>query len=236
MLTWPLDEFADPFFDQELYETDAKFKGHAIAIFERDSFTCKKCGFQCDPSPAMPTAYFQTKAVDGNYRNLKSSNLETICPFCHIEYNMRSAAISGRYLPVINNLDLKQADLSLVCKAIFTQYTSNKNKYFDEAKKIYSELMSLTKSVAQIMPTLPSQQFTTTTDGASPHEKALANLLMNICFLAESPQSQNVVEFTSKILLLPIYDRFVPESAFWYESAYASAHKDKSFKEFLSLI
>ncbi|HBY55258.1 MAG TPA: HNH endonuclease, partial [Coxiellaceae bacterium] len=54
---------------------DPAFKPFKQQVLERDSYTCKYCGFQAKK-------YQEVVNLDNNYRNNKLSNLITACCFC----------------------------------------------------------------------------------------------------------------------------------------------------------
>lgn len=54
---------------------DPKFQVFKKSILDRDQHTCQFCGFQSKQLQEIVN-------IDGNYRNMKSTNLATACPLC----------------------------------------------------------------------------------------------------------------------------------------------------------
>lgn len=226
MISWPNDLFADIFFSNELFvRGDQKFIELACSVFKRDKFTCKICNFHCPPSNENLSAYFQVRALDNNYKNLKEQNLICICPFCHAPFNLRASAKSGKFTAIVKSADISAVEISLISKAVFAELTSNRNSHFEAAKAIYSEFNGLSNSIAQLMPKMPSQQLTLMRTTGTSNEKVLQSFLMNISFLAESYSNPKVQEFLGKICLFPIFDKFVDEANFWQKNSF-SENKD----------
>lgn len=222
MISWPNDLFADSFFSNELFARgDLKFIELASSIFKRDDYTCSVCNFSCQPSKDNISAYFQVRAIDNNYRNLRPANLACICAFCHAPFNLRASAKSGRFTAIVNNNGISQKEISILAKAVFAELTSNRNPSFEAAKAIYSEFNGLSNSVAQLMPKMPSQQLTLMKTTGTSNEKVLQSFLMNISFLAENYNLPNVQEFLGKICIFPLFDKFVDEANYWHKNVYS---------------
>lgn len=182
MIQWPTDYFADQFFANSLYVgKDERFKSLAIEVFERDKFTCQYCQFHCPPTPSVPTAYFQVKALDGNYRNLSKSNLCCVCPFCHSHFNLRASLKSGDYIPVKHSL-IRPTQISILAKAIFAELSSKKNLLYDAANNLNKEIEGFSSNI--ILPDFTTLQFDAEEAGERAR-KARTSFILNIIALSD---------------------------------------------------
>jgi len=92
---------------------DARFVAFANKIFERDKYCCQFCGFEAK-------VHLEVINLDGNYRNNKSGNLITACPFCSQCFFLESIGVgtfgggSLIYLP-----EISQPQLNALCHVLF---------------------------------------------------------------------------------------------------------------------
>lgn len=97
---------------------DARFKAVAQKVFERDQFACQYCG-------VTAKSHLEVINADGNYRNNKSSNLVTACPFCSQCFFLESIGVGSFgggsliYLP-----EISQPQLNALCHVLFASTES----------------------------------------------------------------------------------------------------------------
>lgn len=223
MISWPVDTRADIFFNDSIYVgNDVKFVSLARGVFERDSFTCSYCRFQCSPSDAHPNAFFQVYAIDRNYRNLTPGNLKTICPFCHSFFNLRASLRSGNYIPIRHD-HLKPTQLSMVAKAIFAELSSKKNSLYDAANAFYKELEGFSSNI-------PLPEFTTiqfeSEDSGERARKARIAFILNIIALSDGGGYATQTQVALKqILPLPRWTSFLDMSDYYDRNSFSPIRK-----------
>ena len=121
---------------------DARFAPTQEKIFNRDHYSCQFCGFQAHQ-------FQEVVNVDGNYRNSRSDNLVTCCPFCTQCFFIESIGVGGFgggrlvYLP-----DITQAELNSFCHVIFCAMT-NATDYRDSAQALYRNLKACAKPIEE---------------------------------------------------------------------------------------
>lgn len=234
MVTFPIDTFADAFFDNSLFEKgDHRFIELALNVFTRDNFTCQVCNFHCEPSDSVKSAYFQICAKDGNYRNLKLNNLYCICPFCHAPKNIRASVASGKYTAIGNIIEVSQTEISILCKALFSEKADRSNHLYAYADSIDTDLNALSQIIAQIKPKTTTRHLVSTTSSADGSAKVIQMFLQNICYMSD-PKSAQIKELFKHITLYPRYTAFVNESKYWNEMVYSTARLDASLNDFLN--
>src|SRR5687768_11951358 len=92
---------------------DPRFVAFAQKVFERDHFTCQYCAFKANK-------HLEVVNVDGDYRNNKSNNVLTACPFCAQCFFLESIGVGAFgggtliYLP-----EFSQAQLNALCHVFF---------------------------------------------------------------------------------------------------------------------
>jgi hypothetical protein len=150
MLSWPRLE-DDRFFDQQFYVVESKVQELILSILSRDKYRCNTCKFQSRPSKQVVNGFMQVRAKDGNYSNLKSSNLETICPFCHAEQNLRFSIISKKFRLIMSDC-VTQLQISIISKPIFNAKLNPQHTHFEAAEKLYKELISLDSPISLEFP------------------------------------------------------------------------------------
>lgn len=225
-MKWPLDNFADVFFSNETYGgNDKRFIELAISVFERDFFTCRFCNFTCNPTEAVPTAYFQVRAMDGNYRNLDFKNLGCICIFCHSHFNLRASLRSGHYTPIRHN-ELRPTQLSIICKAIFTELGSKNNSLYDSAMSFYRELEGYGSNIS--MPEFTTLHLTAD-DAGERAKKARTSFVLNIIALSDGGGYSNQSNVALKdIFPLPRWNSFTALADFYEKNAFSKIRKSES--------
>ena len=98
---------------------DPRFVAVAKKIFVRDHHCCQYCAFEAK-------AHLEVINIDGNYRNNKSSNLLTACPFCAQCFFLESIGVGSFgggsliYLP-----ELSQTQLNALCHVLFSATESH---------------------------------------------------------------------------------------------------------------
>lgn len=101
-------------------------------VFERDSHSCRFCGFQSKK-------YQEVRPLDGNTENLKLDNLATTCIFCNQCFDlertseMRSGVLI--WLP-----EMAQAELHHIARAIYVARISQ-GSMAETAKTAYKTLI-----------------------------------------------------------------------------------------------
>ena len=112
-------------------------------IFERDDYTCQYCGFRS-------IDYQSVVNHDQNYKNNKSSNLVTACPFCQQCFFLESLTTpeygggSIIYLPEIN-----QADLNNFIRVLFSCLLKNA-PYKGKLQTTYLSFKDRAKTIEEI--------------------------------------------------------------------------------------
>lgn len=97
-------------------------------ILVRDNYTCQGCGWRSKQ-------WQEIHHKDGDHRNNKESNLETLCPLCHQVFHLPQAGATGGgsviWLPEID-----QATLNRMCISIFVAMRDPKHPFHNTANLI----------------------------------------------------------------------------------------------------
>ena len=175
---------------------DPAFKPFKQQVLERDSYTCKYCGFQAKK-------YQEVVNLDNNYRNNKLSNLITACCFCSqclfLEAVGKDDYGGGAliYLP-----EITQGDLNGFCHVLFCAMY-NEGGYKIDAQNIYSSL----KERAQIVE-----------DNLG---EGMSNSALFGHMLVDAPDKNRSIiekEVLPSLRLLPSYSKFSNQVRDWSES------------------
>lgn len=234
-ISWPADNFADRFFTQEIYErNDPRFRRLATEVFVRDKFQCSFCKFSCKPTENVWNAYFQLRAKDRNYRNLVSSNLSTICPFCHAYFNLRHAFLTGLYMPGLS--DIPPERLSVLCKAAFAM-TSRGNAVSDSVELVIKHLKLMTTNLFMVMPELPSPTRAVDAEPEKVKHQTVQEFFSTLVIMAEGNFSANQsVQILKEVVPVPIRENFRKEADFWYAQEFKSAVQSQNMSKFMEAI
>ena len=237
MLSWPVDHFADQFFNQSFYESAGdRLKKLATGVFESDNYTCKFCSFKCIPADNVWNAYFQLFPNDRNYKNITSNNLSTICSFCNSHFNMRASLNGGRYVPGVSPYSPTQ--LSILVKAVFS-LRARPEKIADDADQVYKDVIlpMTTSSMFSIMPNLVSPRSKNKPDPAQLKSDVARDFVSTLILLAEGgfAQKQSVLVL-NEISPIPLKGAWDKESAYWYKHVYQNEVKSEKISQFLGRI
>ncbi len=110
--------------------SDPRFYPARDKLFARDQYTCQFCDFQAKQ-------HLEVINLDNNYRNNKSSNLVTACPFCAQCFFIDAIGSSDFgggtiiYLP-----ELTQAELNSFCHVLFYAMAAKSN-HMKTAQSLY---------------------------------------------------------------------------------------------------
>lgn len=235
-ISWPEDKFADQFFTQDIYErNDERFRKMATEVFHRDNFTCKYCKFHCKPNDKVWNAYFQLRATNGNYRELKTNNLATVCPFCHAFFNLRYALLSGDYLPGLSSMPLEQ--LSLICKSAFA-LTSRGNAVSDNVELVVKDLKLMTTNLFMILPKdLPSPTRSENSEPEMVKHETIRDFFSTMVIMAEGDHSASQsLAVLKQISPIPIRQKFNKAADFWYVQTFEQSLKSENISNFMESI
>lgn len=122
---------------------NSRFLEFEKKILEHDEYTCHYCGFQA----------FDYQAVvnhDNNYKNNKTDNLVTACPFCLQCFfldALTNNVLGGGY--IIYLPEINQADLNNFCRVLFSCLLKNA-PYKGKLQTTYLSLKDRTKQVEEL--------------------------------------------------------------------------------------
>lgn len=101
-------------------------------VLSRDNHTCQGCGWRAEQ-------WQEIHHRDHDHRNMRESNLETLCPLCHQVFHLPQAgATSGA--SVIWLPEISQADLNRMLMAIFVAKRNTKHPFHGTATQIHNDL------------------------------------------------------------------------------------------------
>jgi intracellular multiplication protein IcmJ len=173
---------------------------------QRDRWTCRHCDFASAPAKsAKPGSYeesgfLEIHHLDNNHANNESSNLATVCPFCHEVHHAGNAGHAERatliWLP-----EMRHEDLHRLCHALFAAMKLE-NKWAEDSSAIYGLLAARESKVPEPLRGL----------------KTLGNALARL----DDAHYARRCEALGGLRLLPRKSSFDRHIAFWAEKAWAS--------------
>jgi intracellular multiplication protein IcmJ len=180
-----------------LRKADKAFEKFATKVLERDSYTCRYCGFQAQE-------YQEVVNLDQNYRNNALSNLATCCCFCAQCFFLDAVGKSDYGGGTLICLpEIEQPRLNGMCHVLFCAM-SNATSYRNDAQSIYNNFR------------LRSQ----------PVEEKLGEGMSNPAMLAKvmlESQAKNFNQIKQEVFgnlrLLPSHAKFREQIKSWAEAA-----------------
>ncbi len=182
----------------------AGFRQQALAVFRRDNFSCRYCGFRTN-------AFLEVVNQDNNYQNSKQDNLVTACCFCAQCQFIESVGDDGYgagtliYMP-----ELSQAAVNTFCRRLFISMLASEEQQ-ERAQALYQVL----KARQQVI----EGHFG---EGMS-DPKHFGRLWLD--FVMQQGQTTELDAMLSQLRLLPARGRFRKQISVWAgaQSAVSSA-------------
>ncbi len=176
-------------------KADQAFHGFKQRVLERDSHTCRYCGFQA-------RKHQEVVNLDNDYRNNKLSNLVTSCCFCSQCFFLEAVGQDDYGGGVLIFLpEVSQADLNGFCHVLFCAM-SNDTSYSSVAQNIYRDLKLRAKIIDQHL-------------GEGMSEASLfGRMLIDV---QEKDKDKINKEILSSLRLLPSYSKFSKQIKEWSE-------------------
>lgn len=181
--------------------TSAGFRQQALAVFKRDKFTCRYCGFYTQ-------AFLEVVNHDFDYQHNKLDNLVTACCFCAQCHFIESVSDDGYgagsliYLP-----ELSQAAVNTFCRSLFISMLTSEEQQ-EKAQSLYQVLKARTQVVEGHFG-----------EGMS-DPKHFGRLWLD--FEMQQGKTVELDTMISQLRLLPARGRFRKQIGVWAEIAKAS--------------
>ena len=158
-------------------------------ILKRDDNTCQGCGWRSE-------RWQEIHHRNGDHSDYNLDNLETLCPLCHQVFHLPTAAATSGgsiiWLP-----EMTQAQLNLICIAIFVAIRDNRSRWKHPAQALFQQFEARKAIMEEQM--------------GSCDPGALAQVLIKL-----SPeQYQERQKIISPLRLLPYHTRFQTAIEHW---------------------
>lgn len=175
-------------------------------VLARDKHTCAGCKWK---SPQWQEIHH----LDHDHRNMRVSNLVTLCPLCHQVFHLPQAASTdgGKiiWLP-----EISQAQLNRMCIALFVAMSDAKHPWYGAATSIYGDLEACRETMESAF-------------GQS-DPAFLAQVLLNM----SKEQYDDRATVLAPLRLLPHPSRFPYEIEYWKASAFDKL-PDEAWEKFV---
>ncbi len=180
-------------------QSNASFRELALAVYKRDAYTCRYCGFESQQFQSVVN-------IDQNYKNNALSNLATACSLCAPCFFLDSVGADGQYGGTLIYLpEISQADLNHFCRALFCSML-RESPYKGKLQAVYLSLSDR------------SQPLETIFGPGTQHPMHFGQALIDADL--DQTQSQHPLLFDLK--LLPIRKYFNNEATYWKSTVFAN--------------
>lgn len=181
-------------------KADPAFAAYKKKVLDRDDWTCCYCGFRAEQ-------YMEVINLNGNYVDMRLSNLKTVCPFCaqckFVESIGQSDLDGGVliYLP-----EMSQTQLNAMCHTLFALMACGSDQE-SQVKNIYRSFRLRAQVCEQLIGEGMSQP------------NVLGRLIIETGKNAKEQFSQAV---WSDLRVLPVFSRFVHQVEAWSYAAFSA--------------
>lgn len=177
---------------------NTKFLELKKRVLQRDSHTCRYCGF-------FAKEFQDVVNIDQNYKNNHIDNLATTCCFCAQCFFLDAVGLDAHsggniiYLP-----EISQADLNNFCRVLYCSF-DKESAYKGKLQAVYMSLKDRTKEVVNCFGP----------DASDP--RVFGQGLLDAALKKEQLQH----EVLRHLRLLPSKKAFLPQIDYWKKTVFA---------------